>query len=93
MIPFRVFRVFRGLKIMSQLSFLLESKAPSQADIILGELEAHRGQWVSMDSLWQLSRAHAVHSRIADLRKRGHFIDNRREKQADGMQHSFYRLN
>ena len=61
---------------MTQTTFLLTSKAPSQADRILGALEARRGEWVGMTELYSVSRAFAVHSRVADLRKRGHSIDN-----------------
>ncbi len=78
---------------MNQAEFVMTSKSPSQADIILAELEEHRGEWVSMKRLYQIAESHAVNSRVADLRKRGHNIDNKQEVQADGQRHSFYRLN
>lgn len=64
----------------------------SQCAIILAELQAKRGEWVSMNDLWMLSGAHAVHSRVADLRKRGHCITHKNERSPGGMILSFYRL-
>lgn len=49
----------------------------SQCALILGELEKHAGEWVDMPRLVKVSGAYAVHSRAADLRKRGHQIDQR----------------
>jgi Helix-turn-helix domain len=63
----------------------------SQAARILAELEARRGHWVPMPELWRVSGAMAVHSRIAELRGRGHAIEHRNEHQ-DGVVKSFYRL-
>ena len=48
----------------------------SQCDRILAALRAAPGQWVSLPALYQASGSMAVHSRINDLRKRGHLIEN-----------------
>ena len=77
---------------MSQAEFTLEAKPLSQCDCILRELENWRGQWVPMPRLYEVSGAFAVHSRIADLRKRGHNIEQRSTRLADGTVSSWYRL-
>ncbi len=59
---------------MTQTEFQLQAQGASQCDVILRELEAHRGQWVSALQLHIRSGSLAVHSRIADLRARGHTI-------------------
>lgn len=40
----------------------------------------------------KISGAYAVHSRIAELRRRGHRIENRIEQRDDGTRLSWYRL-
>jgi hypothetical protein len=65
---------------------------PSQADKILRRLQFTADIWVSMPDLSQVSGAYAVHSRIAELRKRGHVIENRTEQAEDGTRLSWYRL-
>ena len=66
----------------------------SQCACILAELELHAGEWVAMPRLVLCSGAYAVHSRIADLRKRGHRIEQRNERPKGKKSiHSFYRLN
>lgn len=69
---------------------------PSQADKILRYLQAEVGSWnkgwVSMPDLAAFSGAYAVHSRIAELRRRGHTIENRIEQRYDGTRLSWYRL-
>jgi hypothetical protein len=63
----------------------------SQCDSILRLLSASPGAWVSMMDLHRFSGAMAVHSRISELRGRGH--DIAWKKQTHGkMIHSFYRL-
>lgn len=64
----------------------------SQCDRILATLIACRGMWVAMPSLVAASGAYAVHSRISDLRKRGHNIDQISDHTGGGCR-SFYRLN
>lgn len=63
----------------------------SQCERILDYLEYCVGQWVPMPHLTEVSGAYAVHSRIADLRKRGHIIEQRCD-QSGRNKHSFYRL-
>ena len=65
---------------------------PSQATKILQRLTATGGIYVAMPELAQFSGAYAVHSRIAELRKRGHVIENRTQKAKDGTRLSWYRL-
>ncbi len=68
---------------------------PTQANVILAELEKHIGQWVPMPHLANVSGAYAVHSRIAELRPRirleGKTIYHRNE-QSGRKKQSFYRL-
>lgn len=64
----------------------------SQCERILKRLkQATPLAWVSMVQLSAVSGAYAVHSRIADLRKRGHNIEQRCERDGQA-KHSFYRL-
>jgi biotin operon repressor len=63
----------------------------SQCDSILQMLKNSKGNWVSMMDLHRGSGAMAVHSRISDLRKRGHDIAHRNQTQGK-MVHSYYRL-
>jgi len=53
----------------------LPTEGATQCDLILTALRAAKGDWVTMWDLYEASGAMAVHSRIADLRKRGHQID------------------
>lgn len=67
--------------------------SPKQADIIAKELQAHRGQWVSMPRLAEISECMNVHSRISELRANGFVIENRlRGIQGSRLRASFYRL-
>lgn len=63
----------------------------SQCARILAALEAVRGVWVTMPDLAAASGAYAVHSRVAELRKRGHVITQRSERHGRTVR-SFYRL-
>jgi hypothetical protein len=54
-----------------------KSSGNSQNAIILRRLQRSAGEWVPMPLLRRLSRSAVVHSRIADLRKRGLTIDQR----------------
>jgi biotin operon repressor len=63
----------------------------TQCDTILASLKLHQGDWVSLVHLATLSGSMAVHSRIADLRARGHAIDHKNERKGR-MIHSSYRL-
>jgi hypothetical protein len=63
----------------------------SQCDLILARLVNTPGEWVPMPALARISGAYAIHSRIADLRRRGHRIDHQ-NRRAGRKIHSFYRL-
>ena len=63
----------------------------SQCDRILAELESKRGQWVPMPDLARIAGGYAVHSRIAELRKRGHLIEAMQERRGRKVW-SYYRL-
>jgi hypothetical protein len=75
----------------SQAEFLASGGAPSQESRILDCLQAHLGSEVSLVTLWAISGSMAVHSRIAQLRKKGVQIVNRTERK-NGATHSFYKL-
>jgi len=49
----------------------------TQGGIILGLLRAAAGDWVSALELHEASGSLAVHTRVSDLRKLGHQIENR----------------
>ncbi len=76
---------------MTQTEFQTTGGGQSQCLIILGELTTRPGQWVSALRLHQICGSLAVHSRINDLRQRGHQIENRVET-VNGKRHSSYRL-
>ena len=62
-----------------------------QGEIILSALRDADGGWVSALELHERSGSLAVHSRVADLRKRGHAILNR-TRHDGGRCRSEYRL-
>lgn len=51
-----------------------------------------RGGWKSMILLSSISGSYNIHSRIAELRKRGHIILNRTKRRPDGTVVSEYQL-
>jgi hypothetical protein len=63
----------------------------SQCARILAELESKRGQWVPMPDLARIAGGFAVHSRIADLRARGHRIEAMQDRRGRKVW-SYYRL-
>lgn len=63
----------------------------SQCACILAALEANPGAWVSLVRLHAVSGSMAVHSRIPELRSRGHRIEHKNER-VKKMIHSFYLL-
>lgn len=76
---------------MNQEAYQASEAGTSQADRILEALRLAAGGWVQMPGLVRASGAYAVHSRIADLRKRGLRIEQ--ESVNRGRQvYSFYRL-
>jgi len=58
---------------------------------VLKRLRKSAGKWVSMPVLWRASGAMAIHSRVSDLRRAGHNIQNRIVNSGD-CKKSFYRL-
>lgn len=78
----------------TQLEFQAKAGGHSQADKILARLTASTGEWVEMPELVRVSGGYAVHSRIADLRKRGEgkFQIDHRNENVEGKIHSFYKL-
>lgn len=66
--------------------------ADSQCSLILARLVRARGRDVPMPELARVSGAYAVHSRIADLRGRGHRIPRARIKRRGRWVLSAYRL-
>lgn len=63
----------------------------TQCDIILASLRNKQGDWVGLPELAFTSHSMAVHSRISDLRLRGHQIEHRNQRKGRQV-HSFYRL-
>ena len=76
---------------MSQPEHALTGSGLSQCDAILAALEYERGHWVPMPDLARIAGCYAVHSRIAELRARGHVISQRSERSGRKIM-SFYRL-
>ena len=80
-----------------QAEFQAQGTGLSQCDLILSRLRQARGGEVAMPELAKAGAGGSgfcmVHSRIADLRKRGHDIPPARTHKVDGKMHSFYRLN
>lgn len=76
---------------MEQAEYAVSGTGSTQCDKILNVLNGADGGWVEMPDLWRASGAFAIHSRVADLRKRGHNIEHRSER-VGGIVHSFYRL-
>lgn len=76
----------------TQQEFTLAGAGIAQSNLILQHLVRNYDEWVPMTDLVRISGAYAVHSRIAELRKRGHSIDNRVERSIKPY-HSWYRLN
>lgn len=67
------------------------SSGLSQCDLILAELQRREGTWVSLIDLAATSGSMAVHSRISDLRAKGHSIDHRNQRKGRTI-HSSYKL-
>jgi hypothetical protein len=64
----------------------------TQCAIILARLQAARGAWVPMVELAAEAGCYAVHSRIADLRRRGHNIPKPRQTRVGRSCHTDYQL-
>jgi len=65
---------------MTQPEHAATGAGQSQCDRILAALESKLGQWVPMPYLARIAEGYAVHSRIAELRKRGHRIEAMQER-------------
>lgn len=66
---------------------------PSQADIVLECLQRRKGRWVAMPKLASISGSMAVHSLVAQLRKKGfNIINDQRTRRDARTRDSFYRL-
>lgn len=82
---------------MNQTTYERSGAGVSQADRIFDALLrastecAVADGWVTLPQLVAISGGYAVHSRVADLRKRGYDIEQTSVRRA-GKVHSFYRL-
>ena len=81
---------------MNQSTYEQSGVGLSQCDLVLMALcdaasDRMDPQWVSLPDLVQACGGYAVHSRVADLRKRGHDIEQTSVRRG-GKVHSFYRL-
>lgn len=74
-----------------QTEFLTDQAGDSQNARVFQFLKLHQGCWVDMPRLVEIGGGYAVHSRIADLRKAGHRIENLVDRSAKPYK-SFYRL-
>ena len=63
----------------------------TQCAIILARLQKTPGEWVPMVARARIAGGYAVHSRISDLRSRGHIIDHHNLRYGKKI-HSYYRL-
>lgn len=80
---------------MTQGEFRIQNSGRSQCECILAVLQrsvGHLDGWVAMPRLARESGAYAVHSRVSELRKRGHRIEQRSTRMSDGTIASEYRL-
>lgn len=64
----------------------------TQNDRILVVLQFQQRDWTPMPKLVEISGSYNVHSRIAELRKRGHRVECKITHHKNGAKHSFYRL-
>ena len=76
---------------MTQREHAESGAGTTQCGAILARLEAAGGDWVPMPNLAHDSGAFAVHSRVAELRKRGHAIEQRSDRHGRRVL-SYYRL-
>ena len=76
---------------MTQRDHAASGAGTTQCGAILARLEAAKGDWVPMPELAKASGGYAVHSRIAELRARGHVISQSSNRSGRKIL-SFYRL-
>jgi hypothetical protein len=58
----------------------IQSTGETQCERVLARLKESPGEWVPMPALVRVSGSYVIHSRIADLRKRGNRIDHRNRR-------------
>ena len=74
-----------------ELEFRATGGGMTQNDRLEAIFREHPGEWLPMPDLARGIRAYAVHSRVADLRRRGMQIESRSTTQPGTRQrHSFY---
>lgn len=82
---------------MNQQAYVYSGTGLSQCDLVLARLlelneaDQSRDGWVGLPDLVHACGGYAVHSRVADLRKKGYGIEQSSVRRA-GKVHSFYRL-
>lgn len=67
------------------------STGASQCGKILELLQLVRGCWVAMPYLAAASGSYAVATRVSELRKQGHVIEQKNEREGNKIK-SFYRI-
>lgn len=67
------------------------SHRDTQRERVLALLKAHEGRWVPLPDILALGIAQ-FGARILELRRSGHVIENRIERDDNGIVHSWYRL-
>jgi acyl dehydratase len=75
---------------MTQAQYRTES-GPTQTDRLAAILQERAGRWVSMTRIGRDIGAWAVHSRIADVRRRYGYTIINRQRKIGGVRHSFYK--
>lgn len=75
----------------SQTEFIASGASLTQTEKVFATLAANAGNWVGMPHLVEVSGAYAVHSRVADLRRRGYNVENQVDRSTKPFK-SFYRL-
>ena len=77
---------------VSQIEHVVSQVAESQNDRLQAHFQACAGEWLAMPDLVRVVGAYAIHSRVAELRKRGMMIVNKRVREPGSrLCHSFYR--
>lgn len=63
----------------------------TQRDRVLQLLQSYDGRWCPLPKILELNIAQ-FGARILELRRQGHAIENKQEKDFGGVMHSWYRL-
>jgi hypothetical protein len=77
--------------LMNQSTYTAQESGKSQNQLVLEMLVIAGGEWVSLPDLMRHSGSANIHSRVADLRKRGHNVQWKRT-QVGRRIHSWYRM-